>query len=556
MCSARSRWPQMSRRWRICRSRATERIDTFEAGHSYRHAPAFERIHRLLEAGALRDPHLAVFRMAVGQPSSLEAHRRARGGAMYDDLIEPHDRPCCLAVRRSDRRPSLSRAILLPEREISGARHRVDAEDYIVAEWRAGFVRCLVEADLASPSFMQYAEVHASGGSIFGRIVVDDLPTVVHLTGARAGLAAGTQAFIELRNSPMDEQWAAFARELTIGSRLRSIDDDLATSAILDALRLDWAVRTQSTRDHPRTARHRRRQARLAHDDTGRGARRPPGCHPGCRTPGPIPAQLRRARPRATSNGALPRTSGHLTRMPCRPGRRPCAYLAYASADQARRRSDRPGLHLLRHGGVRRARRRYPRPSRHRLRDLHDRSAGGRGRDHAATVAIAPVPTCTGSRPTWTACSSRRSTRPDDHRRCGPGDGAPAGRDRCGDAGNTDGVLSFYVTKNMFTGEGGIVTTNDAALAEKGELLGADGSEQELRPPDLRFQLPDQRAARRDRSRPDRRARPCRRTYGEERQHSPLGWTKSLRIVTPFVREGGRTRIPLSTRSGYGGRIR
>lgn len=38
-------------------------------------------------------------------------------------------------------------------------------------------------------------------------------------------------------------------------------------------------------------------------------------------------------------------------------------------------------------------------------------------------------------------------------------------------------AYSFYVTKNVFTGEGGIVTTNDAALAKRGEMLRSHGSQ-------------------------------------------------------------------------------
>lgn len=37
-------------------------------------------------------------------------------------------------------------------------------------------------------------------------------------------------------------------------------------------------------------------------------------------------------------------------------------------------------------------------------------------------------------------------------------------------------AYSFYVTKNLFTGEGGIVTTNDPELAARGELLRSHGS--------------------------------------------------------------------------------
>lgn len=206
-------------------------------GYLYRHAPAFVRVHDLVEQGAIGQPHLAVFR--IGGRGSHQAWKHTAemaGGAMFDMMSHMVDLAVWLFGPADDVR-LLSRAILLPEREIAGQRHQVSAEDYVVAEWVADGVRCLVEADLASPSFMQYAEVHGSAGSLFGSIV-DDLPTVVHLTQARDGLASGTHVFIEPRTSPMDEQWAAFARELDGAAPDHPLADNRATSAILETLRL------------------------------------------------------------------------------------------------------------------------------------------------------------------------------------------------------------------------------------------------------------------------------------------------------------------------------
>ncbi len=44
------------------------------------------------------------------------------------------------------------------------------------------------------------------------------------------------------------------------------------------------------------------------------------------------------------------------------------------------------------------------------------------------------------------------------------------------------GVFSFYPTKNMTTGEGGILTTNDAELAERARLLRQHGMRERYRP--------------------------------------------------------------------------
>jgi predicted dehydrogenase len=133
----------------------------------------------------------------------------------------------------------LSRSVLLPERDIDGQRRPVDAEDYCVAEWTAASgARCLVEADLVSPSFMQYVEVHGARGSLFGSLA-DHLESMVHLTEPAAGLAAGTHRFEEPRIELLDAQWASFADELDQPADGRPLEAALATAAILDALQLD-----------------------------------------------------------------------------------------------------------------------------------------------------------------------------------------------------------------------------------------------------------------------------------------------------------------------------
>jgi len=67
---------------------------------------------------------------------------------------------------------------------------------------------------------------------------------------------------------------------------------------------------------------------------------------------------------------------------------------------------------------------------------------------------------------------------------CGPGRitliedaaqavGATAGERRCGSIGTA--AFSFYATKNLQTGEGGMITTGDAAVAERARMLRSQG---------------------------------------------------------------------------------
>ena len=69
------------------------------------------------------------------------------------------------------------------------------------------------------------------------------------------------------------------------------------------------------------------------------------------------------------------------------------------------------------------------------------------------------------------------------------------------------GAFSLYATKNMTTGEGGLITTDDDALADRIRLYRNQGMRAALSPRDPGVQLPDDRHRRGDRSVPTRQAR-------------------------------------------------
>ena len=206
-------------------------------GYLYRYAPAFARMSELLRAGALGDLHLALFRIGGRGGHQVWKHTiHSGGGATFDMLSHMVDLACWLLGPPADVR-LLSHSTLLPEREIAGRSHQVDAEDYVVAEWRtASGAVCLCQGDLASPAFMQYTEIHGSNGSVFGSIV-DDLPTLLYLRTPAAGIDAGAHRHEEPKSQPIDQEWSAF-RDRVRERRNDELDGIRATAAVLEALRI------------------------------------------------------------------------------------------------------------------------------------------------------------------------------------------------------------------------------------------------------------------------------------------------------------------------------
>jgi myo-inositol 2-dehydrogenase / D-chiro-inositol 1-dehydrogenase len=205
-------------------------------GYLYRHAPAFVRMASVVRAGALGDLHLALFRIGGRGGHQVWKHTRdAGGGATFDMLSHMIDLACWMLGPAHDIR-LLSHATVLPEREIAGSSHRVDAEDYVVAQWRtaAGAI-CLCQGDLASPAFMQYAEIHGSNGSAFGSIL-DDLPTLLYLRNSAGGVGAGSQRLDEPASQPIEAQWLAF-RDRVHDRRADELDGIRTTAHVIDALR-------------------------------------------------------------------------------------------------------------------------------------------------------------------------------------------------------------------------------------------------------------------------------------------------------------------------------
>ena len=167
-------------------------------GYIYRFAPAYELAAKALAgarltgvgAGLGKVSH-ATFR--IGGPGSHGAWQhllQTQGGAINEMLVHMIDLALWYfgPVRTAELMASQLRH---RKRVIGGEIVKADAEDWILARLitETG-VDVLIQADLTTPVFLQFAEIHGDNGTFFGSIQ-SEMPTFVHCNSERGGFAPG-----------------------------------------------------------------------------------------------------------------------------------------------------------------------------------------------------------------------------------------------------------------------------------------------------------------------------------------------------------------------------
>ncbi|HLG72973.1 MAG TPA: Gfo/Idh/MocA family oxidoreductase [Chloroflexota bacterium] len=166
-------------------------------GYLYRFHPAFAYVQQLLEDETIGQPYFSLLRLGGrGDAAAWKHERAAGGGALLEMMVHQLDLAHWFFGALAEPRLLFQR-ILLPERIVNSASVAADAEDCVVASLRAGQVQALIEADLATPSYMNHVEIQATNGSVFCSML-HYLPTQVYCKDPRGMFDRGST----LRNFP------------------------------------------------------------------------------------------------------------------------------------------------------------------------------------------------------------------------------------------------------------------------------------------------------------------------------------------------------------------
>ena len=166
-------------------------------GYLYRFHPSFQLLKQLLNDNILGDPYFAILRIGGRGGWRLWKHQRAfAGGAILEMMVHMLD----LAYYWFGEYVAyhVHRATLLPQRKIAGQRVHVDAEDLVLfrlktvenKHFEKNGVEIYCQADLVSPSYMNYVEMHGTNGSYYGSIL-EELPTMIYCKQARGEYKQG-----------------------------------------------------------------------------------------------------------------------------------------------------------------------------------------------------------------------------------------------------------------------------------------------------------------------------------------------------------------------------
>lgn len=208
-------------------------------GYIYRYAPAFAFARSALEAGALGEVRSATFRLGgPGSHGAWQHRRRTDGGAINEMLVHMLDlalwyfgAPAEAELLRSDMRTE--------KREIAGEIVSADVEDWVLARLRMpNGAEILLQTDLTTPIFLQYAEIHGDNGTLFGSIQ-SELPSFLHCTDGVRGFDAGRTAIDTRPRNLFIDQIAAFLHCVAEGTAPSSctLSDSVALQDVIDRLR-------------------------------------------------------------------------------------------------------------------------------------------------------------------------------------------------------------------------------------------------------------------------------------------------------------------------------
>jgi len=162
------------------KAKAEESGRILMVGFLYRFHPAYQFAKHIIDDGIIGKPYYAIFRLGGRGSHRAWKHMQKTGGGAYNEImVHMVDMVGCLFGEIMGIE-CLYADTLLKDREIEGVTFTPDTEDVMLIrlDTKVG-AKVVCEADLLTPSYMNYAEVHGTNGSLWISIL-NCFPTILY----------------------------------------------------------------------------------------------------------------------------------------------------------------------------------------------------------------------------------------------------------------------------------------------------------------------------------------------------------------------------------------
>jgi predicted dehydrogenase len=210
---------------------------TLMVGYLYRFHPAFIKVKEWLDEGLIGKTHFGIFRIGGRGGHQAWKHSLGGGGGAINEMLI-HKLDLVLWYMGNPKKVRrLSDEVLLKKREIKGNPVMADAEDMILIELQYDGAEILCEADLVSPVYMEYIEIHGNNGSIFASIL-NYFSTILFLKEEKGIYNQGNNFFNFAQVNLFELEIGHFLDCIKNGKRnMNSIDDSIEMLKIVERIR-------------------------------------------------------------------------------------------------------------------------------------------------------------------------------------------------------------------------------------------------------------------------------------------------------------------------------
>ena len=191
-----------------------ERKKILMTGYLYNFHPSFKRLKLILKEKTIGDPYFAIFRIGGRGSRQIWKHKKdSGGGALLEMMVHMLDLASSYFYPFKEVQ-TIHYDTILKRRFIESKEIEANAEDCVYLRLRSEKdVEIICEADLITPSYMNYVEVHGDNGSFFGSIL-DYFPTMIYCKEPKGVYNQGVNLFPNPRVDLIQEELEHFTKVL------------------------------------------------------------------------------------------------------------------------------------------------------------------------------------------------------------------------------------------------------------------------------------------------------------------------------------------------------